>query len=236
MSATLEWVLLFGSRARGDARPDSDVDLLLIFRSLPPDREPQATQAEEIADAVAEASGVPVATWSVALIDLEVGRRTPMLVDALEDGITLWPPGRPCPVLPFTEEDALACTDALLERVAEGSEEVAELVWEGDIPAAAQRIRDDLVRLSTAHLLLSGETRPRRAAAPARFLERVRGNGGVSREVVHALEWAIHSFGPEGRDADRPVPPPPCDLPTLARAIDDLRLRVRFGQSSFEGG
>jgi predicted nucleotidyltransferase len=29
-------VILFGSRARGDARPDSDYDLLVVFRHLPP--------------------------------------------------------------------------------------------------------------------------------------------------------------------------------------------------------
>ncbi len=44
--AQLERALFFGSKARGEGRPDSDVDVLLVFRRLPPDREPQAEMAE----------------------------------------------------------------------------------------------------------------------------------------------------------------------------------------------
>ena len=38
VGARLECALLFGSKARRQARPDSDVDVLLVFRRLPPDR------------------------------------------------------------------------------------------------------------------------------------------------------------------------------------------------------
>src|SRR4051794_41966622 len=78
--AELWRALLFGSRARGEARPDSDVDVLLVFRALPPDREPHAGIAERIADETARDTGVPVTAWSVSLDDLVCGRRTPMLV------------------------------------------------------------------------------------------------------------------------------------------------------------
>src|SRR5213082_204262 len=37
--AELWRALLFGSRARGEGRPDSDLDVLLVFRALPFDRE-----------------------------------------------------------------------------------------------------------------------------------------------------------------------------------------------------
>src|SRR5690349_9114265 len=93
--AELWRALLFGSKARGQARPDSDLDVLLIFHDLPWDREPQAGIAERIADGVAADTGVPVTVWSVSLPDLERGRRTPMLVDALDDGIPLWPVDAP---------------------------------------------------------------------------------------------------------------------------------------------
>lgn len=80
--AELVEAALFGSKARGEARPDSDLDILLVFRDLPPDREPHAGIAEDLADRVAAETGVPVAVWSVSLPDLRPGARTPMLVDA----------------------------------------------------------------------------------------------------------------------------------------------------------
>src|SRR5205809_7165314 len=89
--AELWRALLFGSRARGEARPDSDVDVLLVFRALPPDREPHAGIAERMAEETARDTGVPVTAWSVSLDDLACGRRTPMLVDALDDAVPLWP-------------------------------------------------------------------------------------------------------------------------------------------------
>src|SRR5215218_9816382 len=87
--AALWRALLFGSRARGEGRPDSDLGVLLVFHALPPDREPHAGIAEWIAEDVAEETGVPVTVWSVSRMDLERGRRTPMLVDSLDDGIPL---------------------------------------------------------------------------------------------------------------------------------------------------
>ncbi|HEU0052371.1 MAG TPA: nucleotidyltransferase domain-containing protein, partial [Longimicrobium sp.] len=144
--AELVRALLFGSRARGEGRPDSDLDVLLVFRCLAPDREPHATWAEEIAEEVAEETGVPVTTWCVSLADLRRGRRTPMLVDALDDGVPLWPPGAPPLRAEYTPEDALFCAAALLDRVEEGSGEFASALGVGDAEGAARRARDDVVR------------------------------------------------------------------------------------------
>ena len=219
VDADLVRVLLFGSRARRQARPDSDVDLLLIFRRLPPDREPQAGEAEDIAEAVAARTGVPVTVWSVSLPDLERGRRTPMLVDALDDGIPVWPV-RSAPLhLPFTPEDALWCTTRLLERVAEGGAEAPELLRAGDVEGAARRVRDDLVRLSTALLLLHGETRPRRGEAVRRV--------GTKHPV---LWWAAFAWGPPGREDDAPVPPPPGGFGAAYAAAQRLRGEVARGR------
>jgi predicted nucleotidyltransferase len=193
VDAELWRVFLFGSRARREARPDSDVDLLLVFRRLPPDREPQAAEAEEIADEVAERSGVPVTVWSVSLPDLERGRRTPMLVDALDDGIPLWPEGGAPLHLPFTADDAAWCSACLLDRVAEGGAEAPALLRAGDVEGAARRVRDDVVRLCTALLLAHGETRPRRGDAVRRV---------QSRDPV--LGWAAGAFGPRGTRRTRP--------------------------------
>ena len=202
--ARLEHGAVFGSTARAQARPDSDVDVLLIFRQLPPDREPQATLAEQIASGVAADTGVPVETWSVSTADLARGRRTPMLVDALADGVALWPPGRAIPRLPFTPEDADFCVRALLCRVREGSLEFAHWLAAGDPGAANRRLRDDLVRLCVAALLLRGETRPRRAEAVHRLVDTC----SVPVQWLPALRWAGDSYAWEADD-ERGVATPP---------------------------
>jgi predicted nucleotidyltransferase len=214
---------LFGSRARGQGRPDSDVDVLLVFRHLPPDREPFATDAERIAEEVAAVTGSPVTVWSVSLPDLARGVRTPMLVDALEDAVPIWCRGEPLPPVRFTPADALRCTEALLERISEGSEEFERLLVDGRPAAAARRGRDDVVRLCTAALLLRGITRPRRAAAVRHFLEQYPGSIDGGRPV---LQWAADSFGEQGRKEGLPLTPSPGGFGRLALTIDDLRHLV----------
>jgi predicted nucleotidyltransferase len=220
--AELVRALLFGSRARGEGRPDSDLDVLLVFRALPPDREPHAGMAEEIADQVARRTGVPVQTWSVSLPDLAQGCRTPMLVDALDDGVVLWPAGAAPLSVAYTPADALWCTGALLARVAEGSREFARHLDAGDPAAAAQRARDDVVRLCTAVLLLEGVTRPRRGKAVARCAASLDPAAGADP----VLAWAARSYGPDGREDDAPVPPPPGGLAAAAETVERLRRLV----------
>ena len=220
--AHLRHAALFGSRARDDARPDSDIDLLLVFDALQPDREPHATFAEAIAEAVARESGVPVTVWSVSGEDLRRGRRTPMLVDALDDALPIWPRHAQVPRIAFHPEDALFCARCLLDRVAEGGRAVAERRARGDTREAILRCRDDLVRLCTAMLLLRGETRPRRAAAVRRLTEL---DPRFARDPV--LVWAERSFG-------APVPAPP--FAAVSHAIDVLAEAVRDGMRTVGAG
>lgn len=229
--AELVQVSLFGSRARGDSRPDSDIDLLLTFRRLPQDREPQASQAEEIAERIAVETAVPITVWSVSLIDLERGLRTPMLVDALADGIPFWCAGACLPTVPFTPEDAVRCAGSLLDRVEEGEAEVAAHLDVGDTGSAEQRVRDDLVRMCVGLHLLRGETRPRRGEAARRLL--LQENGALPPPVRGALAWAADSYGPDGRDDASPVQPPP-DPPAVLRAVGHLRRLVRERRAEIE--
>ncbi|HET7464447.1 MAG TPA: nucleotidyltransferase domain-containing protein [Longimicrobium sp.] len=220
--AELWRAVLFGSKARGQARPDSDVDVLLIFRDLPWDREPHAGIAERIADGVAADTGVPVTVWSVSLPDLERGRRTPMLVDALDDGVPLWPVDAPSVRVDYTPDDAVFCTASLLDRVGEGSDEVAEARGAGDLPYAARRARDDLVRMCTAALLLDGVTRPRRGDAVRAFVHR----HGCPAELSPVMRWAAASYGADGRDGDGPVRPPPGGVRAAAETVEAVRRMV----------
>jgi hypothetical protein len=224
--------LLFGSRARGEGRPDSDVDVLLVWGALPPNREPHAGIAERIADQVAADTGVPVTVWSVSREDLACGRRTPMLVDALADAVALWPAGAPSPRVEYTPRDALWCADALLDRVTEGSDEVEAAFDAGAYQAAARRARDDLVRLCTAALLLEGITRPRRGHAVRCFALR----HGVPEAHAAVLRWAAASYGADGKDGDGPIAPPPGGPGAAARAVDALRAHVVGLRRALAGG
>lgn len=219
VDAQLVQASLFGSRARGEARSDSDVDLLLVFRSLPPDREPFATQAENIAEEEAARTRVPVTVWSVSLMDLAQGQRTPMLVDALEDSIPIWWSEDPLPTVPFTLHDAVHCVEALLRRVEEGSLAVQRRLARGRHDAASWRIREDLVRVCTAQLLLSGITRPRRTDAVLAVLGSTE-TGTFERAIAG---WVERSFGSNGTDGRRSVSPPPGGCEAAARLVEELR-------------
>lgn len=218
--AELAHALLFGSRARGDARPDSDVDILLVFRALPSDREPQATIAEELAAAVARETAVPVTVWSVSLPDLRRGGRTPMLVDALTDAIPIWPTAPP-PRVAFTRADARFCAGTLLRRVEEGGEAVAA-ERDSEPAAAARRLRDDVVRLCTANLLLDGCTRPRFADAVRAF-----GATPAARWLGPGwpplAAWAAGSYGETGKAEAAPVDVPPGGLGRACALLERLR-------------
>lgn len=235
VDADLVQASLFGSKARGNARPDSDVDILLVFRWLSWDREPHATHAERIADAVARDSGIPITTWSVSLPDLERGARTPMLVDALEDSVPLWCAGPPLPPLPFTPDDALRCVRSLLDRIAEGSMEADGHLRRGDLTAAGLRVRDDLVRACTAILLTRGITRPRRGEVVAAYRALHRSTP-IPPALDLLLDWVRDSFGEDGRDAERPVGSPPGGLGRAARAVDALRDEVVRRARGLEAG
>lgn len=225
--AELVQAALFGSKARGQGRPDSDVDVLLVWRRLPPDREPHAGDAEAIAARVAAETGVPLGVWSVSLADLERGWRTPMLVDALADAVPLWPPSLSVPRVPFTPEDAVYCAGQLLDRVAEGGDAVARQLRAGD-PRWARRLRDDLMRLCTAVLVLAGDTRPRRGDAVRAVLTH-HPLLPLDPHERTALAWAARSY-PAGHvelDDESPVSPPPVPLAPLLALMERLRALVR---------
>jgi predicted nucleotidyltransferase len=227
VAGRLECALLFGSKARRQARPDSDVDVLLVFRRLTPDREPQASHAETIADEVARRTGVPVGVWSVSRQDLEPGRRTPMLVDALDDAVPLWPDVDP-PRAVFAPADAAFCAARLVDRVDEGGAEVARALAAGD-EGWMRRLRDDVVRLCTAALLLAGETRPRRGDAVRRFIER-HPRWPLSADERATLAWAARSYPPGHLELDdgHPVPPLPASVDAALDLVDRMRALVIF--------
>ncbi|HEX7120494.1 MAG TPA: nucleotidyltransferase domain-containing protein [Longimicrobiales bacterium] len=196
---------LFGSKARGDFRRDSDVDVLAICDVDVDERDAAATAFAEHAERVSRATGVSVEPWAVPAADLEVGGRTPMLVDALDDGIPLWPRGAPPIRIAFTPADAAFCAACLVDWVDAGGRIVRRALAEGRHADAAVRSRDDITRMATAALLLDGDTRHRRAGTLRRFDLRWVRTGRASTRVRPALDWAAAAYPPPGTCRDRPV-------------------------------
>jgi hypothetical protein len=199
--------LLFGSKARGDFDASSDIDLLLICDLPPDDREEASRILARDARIVSLETGLNLETWAVAAADLDEGWRTPMLIDALDDGLTLWPRGSAPLRLPFTPADARFCARCLLDWVEAGGPIVHHALRQERWAEAAQRTRDDITRLAAAALLLTGETRHRRTSSLVRFAERFVHTRHFPRSLLPALHWAAAAFPPGGgRGAGRPPP------------------------------
>ena len=218
---------LFGSKARGDFDESSDVDVLLVCDVEPADRTAAGAIAATVATGVAAETGVRVEPWTVCARDLEEGRRTPMLVDALTDAVPIWPAGAPPLHVPFTPADAVFCAGRLLEWVSAGGGEARLALQEGRLPDAALRARDDIARLATAALLLTGDTRHRRLGSLARF-ERVFVQGGLVSPVVRpALAWASAAYPSDGGRGQEIPPVTPAAIQTAALGCELAALFER---------
>jgi len=198
---------LFGSRARGDFDSDSDVDVLLVCDVPPEARAAAGKIVELVAGRVDARTGVRVEPWTVCVADLREGRRTPMLVDAVTDSDTLWPPAAPPLRARFMPADAVFCASRLLEWVDEGGAFTRRALREGRWPDAAARARDDIARLATAALLLTGDTRHRRAGSLRRFEQIFVRGGHIPFAVTPALDWAAAAYPVDGGRGQETPPP-----------------------------
>jgi predicted nucleotidyltransferase len=91
-------VVLFGSVARGDASPDSDIDLLIVARDLPRGHFARkrllarADSAFEPLLADARAGGVSARLARIVRTPEEARRRIPLYLDLTEDAVLLHDP------------------------------------------------------------------------------------------------------------------------------------------------
>jgi predicted nucleotidyltransferase len=89
--ARLVSVVIFGSTGRGTARPDSDVDLLLIADPLPHGRMRRVEEFEEVERRVAELLPGAVPPLSPVLkTPEEAGHGSPLFLDMTEDARILF--------------------------------------------------------------------------------------------------------------------------------------------------
>lgn len=80
-------IILFGSYARGEATPDSDVDVLVVtqWREADPQREARITQA---ASAALLTHGADISPF--VFTERQFNGNNPLVADAKENGIVLW--------------------------------------------------------------------------------------------------------------------------------------------------
>jgi len=84
-------MILFGSWARGEARPDSDVDVLIAFRSI--EGLEVRSKAYKI---IAEQVKLPITLVNIKLDDIvgEEYELTPLMLNIFYDGIIVWDKNR----------------------------------------------------------------------------------------------------------------------------------------------
>lgn len=88
-SEEIEFIVLFGSMARGDWLPDSDYDVLIGLR-----RDDHKRLVDRIGEFEALAPGrVEVFPYSLAEWQRMFAEYHPLLLDALEHGVALWDRG-----------------------------------------------------------------------------------------------------------------------------------------------
>jgi len=94
--ARLVAVAVFGSAGRGAARPDSDVDLLIVADSLPNGRVARARDFDAVEDAVrgqikeARAVGLSAFVSPVFKTPGEIDQGSPLLLDMIDDARLLY--------------------------------------------------------------------------------------------------------------------------------------------------
>jgi len=89
LGARLRAIVLFGSRARGDARPDSDIDLLVVADGLA--RDPISRITELRRPLTGLVSALPGSLGLVARTPSEIASNlSPLLLDVCAEGICLF--------------------------------------------------------------------------------------------------------------------------------------------------
>ena len=85
----LKMVVLFGSRSRGEAQPDSDHDIFVVIEGLPQD--PLARQRQVMAPLLPALLHMPERLSVIAKTPQEMqGDLTPLAVDVCTDGVVLY--------------------------------------------------------------------------------------------------------------------------------------------------
>jgi predicted nucleotidyltransferase len=88
-------IVLFGSVARREARPTSDIDVVLVAEGLPRSLADRRQPFLEAWERVRAARGLPHADWNLIVKTPDEARyRSPLYLDIVEDGVLILDRGR----------------------------------------------------------------------------------------------------------------------------------------------
>jgi len=93
LSDDVTQLILFGSRARGDYRPDSDANVAVLSRGDPEDAIVILLSLSDLAYKVLLSTGVrirPLLVWEAEWCDPESSAQVDTLQNIAREGITLW--------------------------------------------------------------------------------------------------------------------------------------------------
>ena len=94
MKEDLISLVLFGSVARGQARPSSDIDIVVVARGFPRSLRDRRRPLLEQWERVRASSGLPHVEWNLVTKSPEEARfRSPLSLDIVEDGMLLFDRG-----------------------------------------------------------------------------------------------------------------------------------------------
>ena len=208
-AADPEQIILFGSRARGDARPDSDVDLLVVEAEPFGENRNCAEESLRLRRALG-AQGVDKDILVCSLDDLEYWRDSlnNVLPRALREGAVLYERPKPAAALLQAAERDFNAIRRMLDP------DIHDLVFD-------QHVRQAADTLLKAWICLLGRPYPHQQDLPE--LREMLETRGVPMEGFAALDqYAQHACRARGLGDN----PPPLERPAALRLVERLRARV----------
>ncbi len=208
-AADPEKIILFGSRARGDARPDSDVDLIVVEAEPFGEGRNRVEESQRLRDALG-VQGVDKDILACSLDDLEYWRDSlnNVLARALREGAVLYERPKQAAALLQAAKRDFEATRRVLDS------EFHDVIFD-------QHIRQAADTLLKAWICLLGQPYPHR-----RDLEELMGileaQGVPIEDFTALIQYTQHACGIR----DRGEGVPPLERPAAIRLVERLRART----------
>ena len=208
-AANPEQIILFGSRARGDARPDSDVDLLVVEAEPFGENRSCAEESQRLRDALG-AQGIDKDILVYSLEDVEYWRDSlnNVLTRALREGAVLYErPKQAAALLQAAERDFEATRKVL-------DPEFHDVIFD-------QHVRQAADTLLKAWICLLGRPYPHRRDLEE-LMEILEAHGMPMEDFAALDQYTQHACSIR----DRGEGVPPLERPEALRLVARLRART----------
>jgi HEPN domain-containing protein len=227
-------VILFGSRARGDATRDSDIDLLVVVDDDTPD-EKLTSQAEYEAHRSRRAADV--FPMRAETFERDRGVTGTLAAEADADGVVVYGPPKG---LPMRSPDPRARLEAVARwlTVAARDRRAVELCLAADPPSrevaafhrqqAVEKLLEGFLTLASRRSRKTHSLAQLSTMAAASFPE-------IADLVAAAADWSRWAFDFRHPSADEPPEPDTDELSRALAVIDALATRLRAANPELSG-